>query len=170
MEWYDTLSDEQIAWWKCNRVITSLLNTEERKQLHEIPDTVLESSADGLFWQSIKPGRPTNYYHRLRPDWKRPKKFRWYFDDQELDEFGCFWHGKTRYRWCRPDAPAMDGFVGIIFEWRNYRILRDVVGRLSLIDGDAVKLSDQWEQWAENPSVEPPLAVGVRFRKEVADE
>jgi hypothetical protein len=178
-EWYEDLTDEQIEWLKSNRAANCLLVQDEFELLASVPQKdrqYFKSRRHGWkiddLWEihATNGGRDCSVAFRLRPDWERPKKTRWVFEDVPLDEYGYFRTDKSRYHWTHDWIKSLRGFAGIIFEWRGYRLLRDVLGLLSSIDGDGIKAVAEWSRWNENPSVEPPRAVGVRFRRGVENE
>lgn len=76
MNWWNDFSDEQIEFWKKNRVHSSLLNQDELSKLKKIPQSVLQV-AIGVCWADADGSayfKLSDFVCRLRPDWQRPEK------------------------------------------------------------------------------------------------
>lgn len=167
-EWYEHLTDEQIAWLKENKAPAGLLADAEWELLSRVPFSLREYFS-GSEW---KPdlvcdfGKPAGLAYRLRPEWKRPKKTEWVFDDVKISAAGLRYPpgAPDPAYWNHPELQRRDDYGGVIWEWRRYKWAEDRHGNISWL---VESYQADWGDWTYNPSVEQPKPIAVRFRREV---
>lgn len=127
MEWYEGVSDEQIAQLKNNKQVLGLCPDMVRDRMKEIPRNDLQYYSRSRAWKecatSFDRAPYPNDTYRLRPDWERPKpekkEPKWEVGKVELDRAEnqyYFWHNLVFHT--LPLAVSIKGYDGTTFkEW-----------------------------------------------------
>lgn len=163
MQWYDSVSDEQIEWLKNNRVPWYLLTDQEKELFNKVAPSCLEVSCDRRngweAWSYQVVGYSGFHSYRLKRGWERPTVERWEFDDRPITNGSFVYNNMIRYynHW---DTQMLEGYVGVIWEWRGWRWVVDVMGRKRVLSEERTS----GQNWHIDASVELPKPVAVRFR------
>lgn len=166
MQWYDSVSDEQIEWLKNNRVPWYLLTDQEKELFNKVAPSCLEVSCDRRngweAWSYQVVGYSSFHSYRLKRGWERPNVERWEFNDVPIGRYDLFLpsNGAAPTKWYEAHVQAMDGYVGIIWEWRGWRWVVDVMGRKRVLSEERTS----GQNWHIDANVELPKPVAVRFR------
>lgn len=169
-EWYESLTDEQIAWLKHNKTPNGLLTNDEWVLMSKVRVREREYF-NGVAWTAnadVLNDRRAALAHRLRPDWERPKpEPEWYELPVQMSSDNrawCVtlpdgWLANLQYLRTRPD-----------WLWTKWQF-RDTDNRMlhiwyeypgGLIHGDPPREF----QWIREKCTSPAVPVTVRMRKE----